>query len=182
MAHHDSRREAIWKAAEAALIARRRGRILSQSLSVAAVTTLILGAFVPAFQTRDGRLTAATHATQPLSVVTSPPPETGPDVRYELHGVEPLGVEPLGVAPHGSEPGDLRPDEVGLQWAELEWVRSDPKILERCAVPSRPVSATMRIGDEELLALLSVHGRSTGIARVGKQVFVLDASGDIPHF
>jgi len=171
MEHHDSRREAIWKAAEAALIARRRRRVLSQSLAVAAVPALILGSFLSGFGTQDGRLTAATRVASPPSVLSPNPRSTGLD-GHELHRIGSGGGGPGGTELRG----------VGLQWAELEWVRSDPRILERCAVPSRPVPAAIHIGDEELLALLSLHGRSTGIARVGKQVFVLDTRGDIPHF
>jgi hypothetical protein len=56
-------------------------------------------------------------------------------------------------------------------------VHDDPRILERCRVPTRSDPAWV-LGDDELQALLRADGRAAGLTRIGNQVLVAAASID----
>jgi hypothetical protein len=56
--------------------------------------------------------------------------------------------------------------------AGMEVVHDDPRVLERCTLPSAPFDRGVLIGDQELLDLLQAAGRPAGLARVGGNVFL----------
>jgi hypothetical protein len=87
------------------------------------------------------------------------------------------GLLLLWLGPSGSPPFPpaSRPPAPGIgeeRQAEIEVVHDDPRVLERCSLPSAPLDRGVLIGDQELLDLLQAAGRPAGLARVAGNVFL----------
>ncbi len=66
-----------------------------------------------------------------------------------------------------------------LAHVRIEMVATDASVLERCAVPTRAgIASAARVGDDDLLDLLSKAGHETGLARFEGRVVLTNPARD----
>jgi hypothetical protein len=90
-----------------------------------------------------------------------------------LAGLALLGWNPSGEQASPQVSGPAPAPAIGEdRRAGVEVVHDDPRLLERCSLPTAPFDRRVLIGDQELLDLLQAAGRPAGLARVAGNVYL----------